>query len=439
MVLNIKNISIKLDSFFRIKEKESTISIEILAGLSTFLSLSYIFVVNPAILSEAGMDKTAVLFATILTSALATFFMGLWAKLPFVLSTGMEMNGYVAFFAVGTMGFTWQESLGAVFWSGIIFLILTLSKIREKIIDSIPNKMKSSISLSVGIFLILISLKISGVLNYNGINLVGLGSIFNVQFFVLLFSLFIILILEKFRIRGSVLISIVLSAIFYHIFVIANVSPEKVLISNRMFNSISKLDYLVIFNPKIFSIILVLFLVDFYGSLAKLIGLTQNTNIRQNGKVPNMKEALFIDSSSTLLGSILGTTSMTIYVESGVGINAGGRTGLTAITCSVLMILTFFISPYLHYIPVVATTGALFFVGLKLIPSYKYLKSYSKIDVATMVLMQLIVVITFALDKAMLAGFVVYIINALISKEKFNFFLILSTLLLLVGLILQLI
>lgn len=426
----------KIESYFRIAEKQTSFSTEFLAGFSTYLSLSYIFVVNPAILSQAGMDKSAVFFATIVASGLATLLMGLWAKLPFVLSPGMEMNAYVAFFVVGAMGFSWQEALGAVFWSGVIFIILTVSRIREKIIDAIPHRMKSGISLSVGIFLMLIALKIPGLLIYDNLYIKGVGNLFSPQALVLYTGIAVVLLLDKLKIRAAVLISIVAAAGLAHLLGIADNGEAALGFSKDMFAAVGRSNLGVIFNPRIISVILVLFLVDFYGSIAKFIGLTYRTNIMEKGKLPGMTRALSIDGAATMFGALSGTTSITTYVESGVGIGLGGRTGLSALVCSLFMFATFLLAPLLHFIPLIATTGALFFVGIKLFPPLEELKSFTKVDIVAMVAMQVVVIAFFSIDRAMLLGFLVYLAVNL-AREKVNPYLIASTLLLVVGLVLQ--
>jgi adenine/guanine/hypoxanthine permease len=427
----------RINSFFDLDKKGSSLNIEILAGISTFLSLSYIFVVNPAILSQAGMDKSVVLFATILVSALSTLTMGLWARLPFVLSPGMEMNAYVAFFVVGSLGFTWQQALGAVFWSGIIFVILSFSGIREKIIHAIPRRMKSGLSLSVGVFLGLIALKVAGVLRYDGLNIRGIGSLASPTAYALYTGIGIIIILERLRVRGAVLISIILSCIFCHYHGIESNEGHAAEFSVAMFSGIGKLDFGVIFNPRILNVILILFLIDFYGSVAKFIGLVLNTNIMTNGKLPRIREALSIDGLATIFGSLMGTTSITTYVESGVGIGAGGRTGLTAVVCGMLMLSCFLLLPLLKFVPVVATTGALLCVGLKLIPPLKELKTYLKVDIMVMVIMQIAVIATFAIDRAMLVGFMVYVLIDLFYRRRPNTYVVISTVLLTIGTVIQ--
>ncbi len=427
----------RLKNFFEIDAKNSSVQTEVLAGLSTFLSLSYIFVVNPAILSQAGMDKNSVLFATIITSGLATLIMGLWARLPFVLAPGMEMNAYVAFFVVGALGFSWQQALGAVFWSGVIFVVLTITRIREKIIESIPERMKSGLSLCVGVFLWLVALRITGILVYQDVAIKSFGSFTSPLAIVFYFSLLVLLALEKLKVRGAVLISITLTTLLGHLLGIVDYSEQTAEASKTMLAGIGQLDITVIANPKIISVILILFLIDFYGSVAKLIGLTLNTNILEHGKLPRAKEALMIDGAGTLIGSSLGTTNITVYVESGVGIGAGGRTGLTATTCGVLMLACFFIAPVLKYIPVVAATGALASVGIKLIPKMRQLMQYSKTEKAILVTMQIVVILTFAIDRAMLTGFLAYLISDVARQRRLNPYLVGSTLVLVVGAILQ--
>ena len=428
----------KLNNYFKINELGSTIRIEILAGVSTFLSMAYIFVVNPSILAQAGMDKSFVLFATIIASALATIVMGLWAKLPFSLAPGLEMNAYVAFVVVAGMGFTWQQGLGIVFWSGMIFILLTIFKIRESIIDSIPAPMKSALSLSVGVFLILIATNLSGVLTFDGIYVDGIGDLLSNKAIALYIGIAIVFALDALKVRATVLISIILVALYCnYVGIFDENKPAE--ISTAMFKGIGAFDISVILEPAAFSAILILFMVDFYGSIAKFIGLTLNTSIvDKNGKVPRTREALSVDGVATIFGSFLGTTSVTTYVESGVGIGAGGRTGLTSIVCGILMLLTFIFVPFIKYIPVVATAGALVYVGVKLFPKKELLKSYNWVDIAVSVIMPILVIFTFSLEKAMFAGFLIYTIYFAITLKKLpNIYLVFSTLLLLFGILLQ--
>lgn len=427
----------RLDEYFAITRRGSTLFTEVLAGLSTFLALSYIFVVNPAILSQAGMDKSAVLFATILASALATLAMGVWARLPFVLAPGMEMNAYVAYFVVGSLGLSWQQALAAVFVSGLLFLALTVTRVREQIIGAIPDRMKAALSLSVGVFLALVAFKIAGILHYEGVRLAGFGMFASPAAYALYVCLPLLVVLERFRVAGSVLIAIVLTAICCHVFGWAVDAPAAGELGRSMIGAVGRLDLSVLAQPRVYSVILVLFLIDFYGSVAKFIGLTMNTNLVVNGRLPRLTESLVIDGAATVLGSTLGTSTILVYVESGVGIGAGGRTGVTAIVCGLLMLACFLITPLLHLVPVIATTGALLFVASKLCPPLAQLRRYDPVDLIAALLMQIAVIATFAIDVAMLVGFLVYLGRDLVARRRPNAYMALSAALLAVGALLQ--
>ena len=426
-----------IDRYFGINAKNTTLSRELMAGLSTFLALSYIFVVNPAILANAGMDRSAVLFATISTSAVATLLMGLWARLPFVVAPGMEMNAYVAFFVVGVLGLSWQQALGAVFWSSVIMVIATVTPLREKIIDCIPDAMKIGLALSVGVFLMLIAFNISGLLIYQGVTLKGIGVFLDNKAYALALGLAIILALDLLKIPGSVLLSIILTSFYCHAVGMATDAKEGAELSSRMFSAVGALDLSVLLDPKSISVIVVLFVLDFYGSIAKFIGLTLNTNIMENGKVPRRKQALLVDGACSTLGAALGTTSVIAYVESAVGIGMGARTGLAAVACAILMLGCFFVAPFLQYVPVAATTGALVYVGIQLCPGLGHLRRLAAIDRVVLAVMPICVIATFAIDRAMLAGFGVYLLVAIITRTRVNPFLAGSAVLLAVGILLQ--
>lgn len=429
----------KIIKFFDVKSLGSTWKVEILAGISTFLSLSYIFVVNPAILSEGGFNKSMVFFATIIVSSLATIVMGLWANKPFALAPGLEMNAYIAFIVVGTLGFAWQDALGAVFWSGILMLIVNFLKIRKSIIQAIPDKLKSGLAATVGVFLMLIALKVSSMLAYEGIQVVGFGKLLSPEAAVFYVGLTFVLVLRYFKIRGAVFISIVVASVMAHLLGIGSVN-EPIAISRDMFSGIFAWNLGIIFNPAIISVVIILFIIDFYGSIAKFIGLTRNTSIiNKDGSMPKMTEALYVDGAATVVGAGLGTSNVTTYVESAVGIGEGGRTGLTAVTTGILMLFFLLLTPLVNLIPVVATTGALFFVGLSLLPNRKDIKTYTSIDAVAVTLMILTTIWTFGLDKAMLVGFGTFIILQVIKGKgkEVNLFLLLSVILLLIGIVLS--
>ncbi len=340
---------------------------------------------------------------------------------------------------VGTLGFVWQEALGAVFWSGILMLVLNFLRIREHIIKAIPDKLKSALAASVGVFLMLIALKVSGILAYEGIQVKGLGLLGSANAYVFYIGLCSVAILRYFKIKGNVLISIVIAAITAHFLGVGDVQ-QPVTISKNMLDGVFAFNPAIILNPKILSVILILFIIDFYGSIAKFIGLTRNTSIvDENGDMPNMKEALTVDGAATVIGAGLGTTNVTTYVESAVGIGEGGRTGLTAVISGLLMLCFLPLAPLINLIPTVATTGALFFVGLTLFPKRDDLKTYDWYDIIPVAAMVLTTIWTFGLDKAMLAGFGLYIILQIVRGDwkSVNLYLLASTLLLLVSIVIE--
>lgn len=429
----------KLDNFFGVTRLGSSFRIEIFAGLSTFLSLSYIFVVNPAILSAAGMSTSVVFFATIFGSVVATLLMGLWARLPFALAPGLEMNAYIAYVVVGALGFTWQGALGAVFWVGVLTFVLSFTPLRTNIIKAIPDKLKSGLAASVGAFLILIALKVSGLLAYEGIQVKGVGLFTSHEAYIFYVGLVLVLILRYFKVKGAVLLSIVGAAIFAH-FLGVGQPIEPITLSKDMFAGTFAFDLGVIFNPRIWAVIVVLFILDFYGPIAKFIGLTRNTNIvDREGNLPRMKEGLAVDGLGTIIGAATGTSNLITYVESAVGIGEGGRTGLVAVVVGVLMSLFLFLVPLINLIPVAATTGALFFVGLTIFPNKKELQSYHWTDMIAVAVMVLVTFWTFGLDKAMFAGFASFLV-LFIARGKWrelNPYLVGSTIILLFSILLS--
>ena len=429
----------KLDAWFGITRLGSSFRIEIFAGVSTFLSLSYIFVVNPAILSTAGISTSVAFFATILGSVIATLLMGLWARLPFAVAPGLEMNAYVAYVVVGVLGFTWQGALGAVFWSGVLTVLLSFTPLRVNIVTAIPDKLKSGLAAAVGVFLMLIALKVSGVLAYDGIQVKGFGLLTSHEAIIFYVGLMLVAILKEFNIKGAVILSIIGAALLAHWLGVGQVI-EPIKLSKDMFAGTFALDWHIIFNPKIWSVIIVLFILDFYGSIAKFIGLTRNTSmVDSEGNLSRLKEGLITDGLGTVIGAATGTSNLITYVESAVGIGEGGRTGLVAVVVAILMSLFLLIVPLINLIPVVATTGALFFVGIMLFPSKKDLKEYSVTDMVAVALMIVVTIWTFGLDKAMFAGFAAFVVSFLLRGKwrELNVYMVCSTVILLLSILLS--
>ena len=357
-----------LDRFFKIKESGSSVRTEVLAGLTTFLAMSYILVVNPSILKDAGMDFGAVFVATCISSAFACMMMGLVANYPIALAPGMGLNAYFTYAVVKGMGISWQVALGAVFVSGIVFIILSLFKVREAIVNSLPNSLKYSIGGGIGLFLALVALKSAEVVVSNPATLVSLGDIHSPQVLLTIVGFCFIVTLEHFRIRGGIIIGILaITAIAS----VAGLNEFKGIFAPvpSLAPTFLQLDFHDLFTMSLVSVIFVFFFVDLFDSTGVLIGVAGRAGLLVDGKLPRVKKALLADSTAIVVGAGLGTSSTTAYVESAAGAAAGGRTGLTAVVVGLLMLASLWFSKLAASVPAYATAPALLYVGVLMMRS----------------------------------------------------------------------
>ena len=357
-----------LDRFFKIKESGSSVRTEVLAGLTTFLAMSYILVVNPSILKDAGMDSNAVFVATCISSAFACMMMGLVANYPIALAPGMGLNAYFTYTVVKGMGISWQVALGAVFVSGIVFIILSLFKVREAIVNSLPNSLKYSIGGGIGLFLALVALKSAEVVVSNPTTLVSLGDIHSPQVLLTIVGFCFIVTLEHFRIRGGIIIGILaITAIAS----VAGLNEFKGIFAPvpSLAPTFLQLDFHDLFSMSLVSVIFVFFFVDLFDSTGVLIGVAGRAGLLVDGKLPRVKKALLADSTAIVVGAGLGTSSTTAYVESAAGAAAGGRTGLTAVVVGLLMLASLWFSKLAASVPAYATAPALLYVGVLMMRS----------------------------------------------------------------------
>lgn len=434
------------DGFFCVTSRGSSLQTELLAGTSTFLSLAYIIVVNPAILSKGGFDSSSVLFATAVASGLSCILMGLWARLPFALAPGLEMNGFVAFSAIGHMGLSVEQSLGAVFWSGVLCILLTWLPLRQRIIDSIPSGLQSNLAFSVGVFVFTIALYLSKVVIFEDGLPAKLGSFSSPEAVALCIGLVTCGVLRS-RLFGyyaplipstAFLSAICASTIYCRSNGITAEAPPA--FSSSMRYSAGELSLMPFTSPAAVTVFLVLFLIDFYGSIGKFIGLTASTNLRsKDSGVIGLENAMYVDGIGTVGGSLLGTTSIITYVESAIGIHAGGRTGIVAIVCGLLMLASLLFTPLVALVPAVATSGVLMFVGYALVPREQMRSGeFTIFDVIVGLLMAAVSFATFSLDKAMLVGFAAYSLRpAIKGNGPINPYLVGSFLLLLLSVAVQ--
>ena len=354
------------EKFFQLTHNKTTVRTEILAGITTFMTMAYILAVNPAILSATGMDRNAIFTATALSALVATLVMALYAKLPFALAPGMGLNAFFAFTVVLGMGHSWQFALTAVFIEGLIFILLTAFNIRELIINSIPLNMKHAVSGGIGLFIAFIGLQNAGIIVNNDAVLVGLGSLKSPGALVAIAGVIITGVLLAKNVKGALLIGI-FAATLLGIPAGLTKLPEVNLVSlpPSLSPIFLQFEFHNIFTFDMLVVVFTFLFVDMFDTVGTLVGVSAKANmLTADGKVPRAKQALFADAVGTTVGAMLGTSTVTTYVESASGVAEGGRTGLTALTVAALFLLALFFAPLFLMIPQAATAPILFLVGL---------------------------------------------------------------------------
>lgn len=397
-----------IERYFGINGDNTTIKTEIVAGLTTFLTMAYIIFVNPNILSEAGMDKGAVFVATCLAAAIGCFIMGIYARLPVALAPGMGLNAFFTYSVVLGMGYAWQTALGAVFLSGCIFILLSLFKIREWIIDSIPMALKQGVIAGIGAFLAFIALQSSGVIVGQEATLVTLGDMTSFGPMMASVGFFVIIGLSYKKIPGAVTIGILLVAL---ISLLAGHTEFTGIVSTppSIAPTLLQLDIAGAFDVTMISVIFAFLFVDLFDTAGTLLATTSQAKlIDKDGKIPNMGKALLADSTATVTGAMLGTSSTTSYVESVAGIAAGGRTGLMAVTVGVLFLLSTFLAPLAGMIPAYATAGAIFYVAVLMLGTLKDINWGDLTDAAPVVVVLLFTPLTYSIADGIALGFITF-------------------------------
>ncbi|MBA5687360.1 NCS2 family permease [Rugamonas apoptosis] len=351
-----------LEKFFKLKENGTDVRTELVAGLTTFLTMAYIIFVNPSILGDAGMPKGAVFVATCVAAALGCLVMGLYANYPIALAPGMGLNAYFAYVVVKGMGMPWQMALGAVFISGCLFLFVSVFKLREMIVNGIPHSIRTAITVGIGLFLGLISLKSAGIVVANPATLVGVGNLHSAPVILAIVGFFLIVALDKLKVKGAILIGI-LAVTVLSFFFGGNQFNGIVSTPPTLEPTIFKLDVMGAVSVGLLNVVLVFFLVELFDATGTLMGVANRAGLLVNGKMERLNKALLADSCAIVAGSMLGTSSTTAYIESAAGVQAGGRTGLTAVAVAVLFLAALFISPLAGVVPAYATAPALLYVA----------------------------------------------------------------------------
>lgn len=406
-----------LERLFRIKELKSSVRIEIIAGCTTFLTMAYIIFVNPKILATTGMDPHAVFVATCLAAAIGCATMALWANWPIGMAPGMGLNAFFAFTVVAKLGYSWQQALGAVMISGLIFLLLSATGLRRRLIDGIPASMRSAIAAGVGLFLAIIAMKSAGIVVGSPATLVTLGDLTSPGVLVSIGGFFAIVALDVYKVPGAILIGILLTTVaailtgVSHFEGIASMPPS-------IAPTFLQLDIWGALHGGLLHVVLVMVLVEVFDATGTLIGVAKRAGLLVEGPThtnPGLSRALMADSTAIVAGSVLGTSSTTAYIESASGVQAGGRTGLTALTIAVLFLLATFLSPLAGSVPPEATAPALLYVAAIMMRELAEVRWDDVTETVPAVLTAITMPFTYSIANGLAVGFVSYAVLKLLT------------------------
>ncbi|MGE5386759.1 MAG: NCS2 family permease [Betaproteobacteria bacterium] len=408
-----------LERFFQLSAHGTNVRTEVMAGLTTFLTMAYIIFVNPDILSVAGMPKDSVFVATCLAAALGSLVMGLYANYPIALAPGMGLNAYFAFAVVKGMGFTWQAALGAVFISGCLFILISLFKVREAIVNAIPRSLKYSISAGIGLFLAIIGLKSAGLITGHPATLVTLGDLHNPGALLAIAGFILIVALEQRKTPGAIIIGILAVTVasmllgltpFHGVF-----APPPSIAPTFM-----QMDIAGALNAGLLVVVMTFFLVELFDASGTLIGVCHRAGLLDaEGKLPRLKRALLADSTAIAAGAVMGTSSTTAYIESAAGTAVGGRTGLTATVVALLFLAALFFAPLAGTVPAYATAPALCYVAVLMIRGLSEIDWEDLTEAAPAVVTAITMPFTFSISHGIAFGFISYVgLKLLAGKTK---------------------
>ena len=399
-----------LESLFKIRESGSSVRSEIMAGITTFMTMGYIIFVNPGIMSNAGMPFGAVMVSTCLASAFATLLMAFLANYPIALSTGMGLNAFFAFSVVLSMKISWQVALAAIFVEGVLFILLTLTHLRESVVNSIPKSLKIGIATGIGFFIALIGLIGCGIVVDNPATLVALGDLTSKPALVAIFGFLVIIALECRHVKGAVLWGILAATAVSIPAGLTKVPESFVSMPPSIAPIFMKLDFSQIGTAAFWGVVFTFFFVDFFDTIGTLVGVTTRAGmLDENGNLPRAKDALMADAIGTCGGALLGVSTVTSFVESASGVEQGGRTGLTALTVAVLFVLAIFFSPFVGMVPVAATSPALVIVGIYMMMSLRDLDFSDFSDVVPAVVAIFTMPFTYSIGTGIEFGVLAYV------------------------------
>ncbi len=404
-----------LKKLFGFNPKETTVRTEIMAGITTFLTMAYILAVNPNILGETGMDKGALFTTTVLMAALPTIFMGLYAKLPLALAPGMGLNAFFAYTVCLVMGYSWQFALTAVFLEGLVFLLLTVTNLREKIVDVIPNSLKNAISAGIGLYIAFIGLQGAGIIVNNDSTLVSLGDLTTGSALLGAIGIIITSILLVKNVKGALLFGILLTTLIGIPLGVTKISGVFS-IPPSIEPIFLKFDWEHIFTKDMVIIVFTFLFVDLFDCIGTVIGVANRANmIKEDGKIPRLKEIFMVDSISTAAGAVMGTSTVAVYVESAAGVNEGGRSGLTAFVTGACFLLALLFAPLFLAIPAAATTPVLVLVGLMMMSSVLKIDFNNYAEAIPAFICVLLMPLSYSISEGIVLGHLSYIFINLLS------------------------
>lgn len=406
-----------LDQYFKISARGSSLKREALAGLTTFMAMSYVLFVNPSLLAQAGMDHGAVFVATCLAAALGCLLMGLLANLPIALAPGMGLNAFFTYVIVIEQGYSWQTGLAAVFFSGCLFLLLSIFKVREWIINSIPLPMKMGIAAGIGMFLALIALKTANIIVASPATLVTLGDLHSPQVLLALAGFFVIFALAHRGWHSAVLLSILVVTAASWFLGEAQFSGV-IAVPPSLAPTFMQLNFAEAFTLSIIPVVLTLLFLDLFDTSGTLVAVTQKAGLMQkDGSVPDLSRALIADSAASITGAMLGTSTTTSYVESTSGVSAGGRTGMTAIVTGALFLLALWFSPLAAMVPAYATAGALLYVATLMLTSLQHVEWDDVLQAVPVAVVLIMMPLTFSIADGIGMGFISYALLCLLTGQ----------------------
>lgn len=402
-----------LDNFFKLKENNTNVKTEFIAGITTFMTMAYILIVNPSILAAAGMDSGAVFTATALSAIIATLVMGLYAKLPFAQAPGMGLNAFFAYNVVLSMGYSYQFALTAVLLEGLIFVLLTVFNVREVIVDSIPVNIKRAISVGIGLFIALLGLEGAGVVVHpaDGGTIVALGNITSGTGLLAIIGIVITGILVARKVKGALFLGMIITAVIGIPMGIIDMPNKIFSMPPSISSTFMQFEWSNIFSIDMAIALFTLLFMDMFDTIGTLVGVATKANmLDKDGKVPNIKKALLADAVGTTVGACLGTSTVSTFVESAAGVAEGGRTGLTALSTAFMFFLALFLSPVFGVITSAVTASVLVVVGLFMIENIKELNLEDYTEAIPAFLTIIMMPFAYSISDGIVFGVVSYII-----------------------------